>query len=46
MLEMMLVLNTIWFAMGFNVFSIRNKLFAKLLVPREHRDTPVFDILA
>ena len=32
--------------MGFNVFSIRNKIFAKLLVPREHRDTPVFEILA
>ena len=46
MLEMILVLNTIWFAMGFNVFSIRNKIFAKLLVPREHRGTPVFDILA
>ena len=32
--------------MGFNVFSIRNKIFAKLVVPREHRDTPVFEILA
>ena len=46
MLEITLLLNTIWFAMGFNVFSIRNKIFAKLLVPRDQRDTPVFKILA
>lgn len=46
MLELVLILNTLWFAMGFNVFSIRNKIFAKLLVPREQRDTPVFEILA
>ena len=46
MLEIILVLNILWFAMGFNVFSIRNKIFAKLVVPREHRDTPVFEILA
>ncbi|MFA0810809.1 hypothetical protein [Microbulbifer epialgicus] len=46
MLEVVLVLNALWFAMGFNVFSIRNKIFAKLIVAREDRDTPVFDILA
>lgn len=46
MLEIVLILNTLWFAMGFNVFSIRNKIFAKLLVPREQRDTPVFQVLA
>jgi hypothetical protein len=46
MLEIVLVLNTLWFMLGFNVFSIRNKIFAKLLVPREQRDSPVFDILA
>jgi hypothetical protein len=46
MLEITLILNTLWFAMGFNVFSIRNKIFAKLVVPREHRDSPVFEILA
>lgn len=46
MLEITLILNTLWFAMGFNVFSIRNKIFAKLLVSREQRDTPVFEILA
>ncbi|WP_444884962.1 hypothetical protein [Microbulbifer sp. PSTR4-B] len=44
--ELVLVLNTIWFLMGFNVFSLRGKIFAKLVVPREHRDTPVFGILA
>lgn len=46
MLAIILMVNTIWFAMGFNAFSIRNKIFAKILVPKEHRDTPVFDILA
>lgn len=46
MLESILVLNAIWFLMGFNVFSIRHKIFAKLVVPREHRDTPVFEVLA
>jgi hypothetical protein len=46
MLEITLILNALWFAMGFNVFSIRNNIFAKLLVPREQRDTPVFGILA
>lgn len=45
MLELILVLNALWFAMGFNVFSIRNKIFAKLVVPREQRDTPVFEVL-
>ena len=45
-LEVTLALNALWFAMGFNVFSIRNRIFAKLLVPREHRDTPVFEVLA
>lgn len=46
MFEIILVLNALWFFMGFNVFSIRNKVFAKLLVPRDQRETPVFDILA
>lgn len=46
MLELILILNALWFAMGFNVFSIRNHIFAKLVVPREQRDTPVFQILA
>jgi hypothetical protein len=46
MIEIILILNLLWFSMGFNVFSFRNKIFAKLLVPREQRDTPVFEILA
>lgn len=46
MLTFTLLINALWFLMGFNVFAIRNKIFAKILVPREHRDTPVFDILA
>ena len=46
MIEIVLILNLLWFSMGFNVFSLRNKMFAKLLVPREQRDTPVFEILA
>jgi len=46
MFEVILVLNALWFVMGFNVFSLRPKIFAKLVVPREQRDTPVFGILA
>ena len=45
MLELVLVLNAVWFAMGFHAFHIRREIFAKVLVPREHRDTPVFEIL-
>ncbi|MEM6765978.1 MAG: hypothetical protein AAF655_13665 [Bacteroidota bacterium] len=46
MFEIIILLNAIWFAMGFHAFWIRNKVFAKTLVPREERDTPVFDMLA
>ncbi len=45
MLELVLVLNAVWYAMGFNVFSIRSRIFAKLVVPKAHRDTPVFETL-
>jgi hypothetical protein len=45
MLELVLVLNVLWFAGGFHLFSIRSRIFAKLVVPREHRDTPVFETL-
>lgn len=37
MFELILLVNAIWFAMGFHVF-------AKTLVPKEHRDSPVFDM--
>lgn len=46
MLEAVLILNIIWFAMAFNVFSLRPKIFAKVVVPKEQRDTPVFNVLA
>lgn len=42
MLEILLVLNALWFFGGFHTFYIRRKVFAKVIVPREHRDTPVF----
>ena len=40
-----LVANAVWFALGFHLFALRGKIFGKILVPREHRDTPVFDML-
>lgn len=46
MLELILVLNAVWFAMGFHTFHIRRKIFAKVIVPREQRNTPVFETLA
>lgn len=45
MLEILLIANAVWFALGFHLFALRRKIFAKILVPREHRDTPVFHIL-
>lgn len=44
--ELLLIANAIWFAMGFHLFALRNKIFAKILVPKEHRETPVFETLA
>lgn len=46
MFELILLVNAIWFGLGFNLFALRNKIFAKILVPKEHRETPVFEILA
>ena len=46
MLELLLFANAIWFGLGFHLFAIRRNIFAKILVPKEHRDTPVFDVLA
>jgi hypothetical protein len=45
MLETLLVLNALWFASAFHVFHVRRKIFAKIIVPKEHRDTPVFETL-
>ena len=44
MYEIVMVLNAIWFALGFHAFALRGKIFAKSMVPREQRDTPVFDM--
>ena len=41
-----LLLNAIWFGLGFHLFTLRNKIFAKILVPKEHRETLVFAMLA
>ena len=46
MFELILVANAIWFGLGFHLFALRNKIFAKILVPKEHRETPVFATLA
>ncbi len=45
MFELVLIANTIWFALGFHLFSLRSVVFAKILVPREQRETPVFETL-
>lgn len=45
MFELLLLANVIWFGLGFHLFALRSKIFAKILVPKEHRDTPVFNIL-
>ena len=45
MLEFLLVLNAVWFALGFHTFYVRRKVFAKVIVAKEHRDTPVFETL-
>ena len=44
MFELILLVNAIWFGMGFYVFALCSKIFAKTLVPREHRESPVFDM--
>ena len=44
-LELLLGLNALWFFGGFHTFQIRGRIFAKIVVPKEHRDTPVFETL-
>lgn len=46
MIEVVLVANAVWFGLGFHLFAFRRRIFAKILVPKEHRDTPVFETLA
>ena len=45
MLEILLSLNALWFFGGFHTFQIHGRIFAKIVVPKEHRDTPVFETL-
>ena len=46
MIEIVLVANAVWFGLGFHLFAFRRMIFAKILVPKEHRETPVFKTLA
>ena len=43
MLETLLALNALWFFGGFYTFYVRRKVFAKVIVPREEHETPVFN---
>ena len=45
MLELILLANAVWFGLGFHMFALRSTIFAKILVPREQRETPVFETL-
>ncbi len=45
MLTVTLILNALWFAGGFHLFWLRGKIFANVVVPRDHRETPVFETL-
>ena len=44
-LHIILVINALWFFGGYHIFDIRGRIFAKIVVPREHRDTPVMETL-
>ncbi len=44
MLEILLILNILWFTGGYITFGPRGIIFAKSLIAREHRDSPVFDM--
>ncbi len=37
-----LIANAIWFALGLDIFTLRRLIFAKILIPKSERDTPVF----
>ena len=44
MLEIILLLNAIWFAMAFQAFYLRREIFAKVVVPnKEHRDNSAYE---
>lgn len=44
MYEIVLIESIIWFGLGFHLFALRNSILAKILIPSDHRQTPVFDI--
>ena len=44
-LQIILALNALWFFGGYHTFDTRGRIFAKIVVPREHRDTPVMETL-
>ena len=44
MFEFVLLINALWFVLGFHLFALRSKIFAKTLVPREHRNSPIFEM--
>ncbi|GHA03183.1 hypothetical protein GCM10008090_10200 [Arenicella chitinivorans] len=46
MIELVLVVNAVWFGLGFHLFAFRRMIFAKIIVPKEYRETPVFETLA
>jgi len=45
LLYVILALNALWFFGGYHTFDIRGQIFAKIVVPQEHRDTPVMETL-
>lgn len=45
MIEIILLVNAVWFGLGFHLFTFRNTVFAKILVPKEQRETPAFRTL-
>ena len=46
MLSVALLLNAVWYAMGFIAFCIRREVFAKVVVPnKEHRDNSAYEAI-
>lgn len=43
---LVLILNLIWFAAAFHLFSLKSKNAAKMFLPRDQRTQPYFPILA
>lgn len=44
-LYIVLALNSLWFFGGYFTFDVRGRIFAKVVVPAAHRDTPVMETL-